>query len=249
MKTLELKHLSFFYEKRSQALDDINLKIETDKITLLVGENGAGKSTLINVLTGQLNRFKGEYTIDGNPVNTVKGEVLYGNRFGYAPEIPVLDPLLTGLEITRLVGDIRQIPKNRVDDIIKEFTGIFNLEDWFYNKTCSGYSKGMLKKLSILLALFPRLTYSIMDEPFEGLDALSLFNLKQLILKNKKQGRGCLISSHMLDIAEKISDIIVFIRDGKLLYRGAFENLKNTWPDINSLEELYLKLYYQEPNG
>lgn len=170
MKILELKKLCFSYNNKNQILDNIHLKIKTDKITLLVGENGAGKSTLINILTGQLNKFLGQYTIDQIPVNTIKGEVLHLNKFGYSPEIPVLDSYLSGLEIIQLIGDIRGIHKNDTDKIVDTFKEPFQLNDWFYNKYCSEYSKGMRKKVSILQALFPQLSYSIMDEPFEGLD-------------------------------------------------------------------------------
>jgi ABC-2 type transport system ATP-binding protein len=81
-----------------------------------------------------------------------------------------------------------------------------------------------------------------MDEPFTGLDPVSLFNLKQIIRNNREKKIGCLISSHMLDIAEKLADDLIFIKGGRALYSGVFDDLKKTWPDSGSLDELFLKL-------
>lgn len=85
--------------------------------------------------------------------------------------------------------------------------------------------------------------------PLKVWTPISLLNLKQLLLNNREKGIGCFLSSHMLDIAEKISDHIIFIKKGKILYNGAFEDLKNSWPNIESLDELYFKLYNQGANG
>lgn len=243
----ELTDVEFSYPGTTgNALQKINLSFDSGSITGLVGANGSGKSTLIKILLRQLIGYKGSYRIDDQLIDDFSGSVLGTYGIGYAPEDVVLDEFLTGYEILYIIKEIRNITDQRFNEDLDFLSTSLRVEDWLQKKTCSEYSQGMRRKLSIMIALIGPVRYAILDEPNNGLDPLSIFGLKQAIVKRKNEGVGVLISTHVLDIIDKISDDVVMLRRGSLLYSGTVATLKNSWPQKDSLEEIYCEMYSSE---
>lgn len=231
---------------KANALQQINLSLDSGEITGLVGANGSGKSTLIKILLRQLISYRGSYTIDNCSIDDYTGSVLGTYGIGYAPEDVVLDELLTGYEMLYLVKEIRNIADNEFTEDLAYLSSALRVEDWLQKKTCGEYSQGMRRKLSIMIALIGSVRYVILDEPNNGLDPLSIYGLKQVIEKRKNDGVGVLISTHVLDIIDKISDDVVMLRKGAIIYSGAVVDLRNSWSHKNSLEEIYCEMYSNE---
>jgi ABC-type multidrug transport system ATPase subunit len=243
----QLTDIDYCYPRtKANALAQINLSFDSGEITGLVGANGSGKSTLIKIILRQLIGYRGSYTIDKSSVDDYTGSVLGTYGIGYAPEDVVLDEYLTGYEMLYLVKDIRNISDSEFTADLANLSTSLRVEDWLQKKTCREYSQGMRRKLSIMIAMIGPVRYVILDEPNNGLDPLSIYGLKQAIAKRKNDGVGVLISTHVLDIIDKISDDVVMLRKGSVIYSGAVTDLRNSWPNKNSLEEIYCEMYSNE---
>lgn len=238
---IELSGIRFRYTPRSdEALRGCDLALDGARITVLMGHNGAGKSTLIRLLTGQLFGYAGEYRIDGKPQESLKGEILHRNRIGYAPDVPALEPHLTGAEMIAMAASFRGLAEADVEAASAPFRDHFELGSWLGNKTCSEYSKGMAKKVSLAMAFIGEPDFHILDEPFDGLDPLAGRNLRRLLEERRDAGHGTLLSSHALDAAEKVAEDVVLIRSGSIAFAGDREALRAAGGEAG-LEDFYLR--------
>jgi ABC-type multidrug transport system ATPase subunit len=243
----QLTDINYTYNGTSiNALTDITIALDSGKITGLVGANGSGKSTLIKILLRQLIRYTGHYTIDAVSVTDNTGSVAGMFGVGYAPEDIILDDALTGYEMLQLVKEVRNISDKDFTSDLEYLSSSLRVEDWLQKKTCAEYSQGMKRKCAIILAMIGPLKYLILDEPNNGLDPLSIYGLKQAILKCKERGTGVLISTHILDIIDKVSDDVVMLRKGRIIYSGMVTELREMWPQKDSLEEIYCEMYSKE---
>lgn len=241
---LALSGIGFTYPGAAQpALSGCGLEIDTSVVTVMVGNNGAGKSTLIRLLTGQLHGYAGSYKLDGHEADTLKGELLARNGFTYVPDIPVLDPPLTGMEICEMAASFRGMAPGRVESGLREHAELFDLGDWFGGVACDRYSKGMRKKTSLVLGFLGDPAYVFLDEPFDGLDPAAIFNLKRHLKERKARGLGALISSHMLDAAQKVADALIIMKDGTPAYAGGFQALLDGRPQGAELDEIYFEYF------
>ncbi len=230
----------------ADALHNINLSFDSGLITGLVGANGSGKSTMIKILLRQLTNYTGSYKIDETRIDDFTGSVPGTYKIGYAPEDVILDESLTGYEILYIIKEIRNINDAQFTADLDYLSSALRVEDWLQRKTCSEYSQGMRRKLSLMIALIGPVQYVILDEPNNGLDPLSIYGLKQVLLKKKENGVGILISTHILDIIDKISDNVIMLRKGAIIYSGSVTELRAEWQDKNSLEEIYCEMYSNE---
>ena len=243
----QLTDIEYSYPgSKANALQQVNLTFDSGSITGLVGANGSGKSTLIKILLRQLIGYQGNYSVDDTIIDDYTGSVLGLYGIGYAPEDVVLDEFLTGYEILYIIKEIRNISDTQFNEDIAYLSASLRVEDWLQKKACSGYSQGMRRKLSIMIALIGPVRYVILDEPNNGLDPLSIYGLKQVLVERKNRGVGVLISTHVLDIIDKISDEVVMLRKGSIIYSGAVSALRNSWSQKNSLEEIYCEMYSTE---
>ncbi len=240
----ELSGLTYTYKKTdAHALVNIDLLLDTNSITGLVGANGSGKSTLIKILLRQIVNYTGTYSIDSAVVSDFTGSIPGNYRIGYAPEDVILDDALSGYEMLHIIKEVRSIPDQEFIDELEELCDELRIDDWLKTRTCGEYSQGMRRKTAILCAMIGQLNYIILDEPNNGLDPLSIYGLKQAILRRQQSGTGVLVSTHVLDIIDKISENVVMMRKGHVIYDGTVEKLKNAWPDKVTLEEIYFEMY------
>jgi ABC-2 type transport system ATP-binding protein len=241
---LTLSNLGFTYPgSASPALRECSLRLDTSEVTALVGHNGAGKSTLIRLLTGQLLGFTGRYVLDGAAADPAKGELLPRHRFGYVPDAPVLDPLLTGIEVAEMAGYFRGLSHQGVLRELEAFERLFELDEWFRSATCGNYSKGMRKKVSLVIGFLGDPGYVFLDEPFDGLDPVAILHLKKHLKDRRERGRGALISSHMLDAAEKVAGELIVLKSGAPAYAGGLKALLDTRPEGATLEDVYFDFF------
>ena len=157
----------------------------------MVGNNGAGKSTLIRLLTGQLYGYAGSYKLDGHEADTLKGELLARHGFSYVPDIPILDPPLTGMEVCEMAGSFRGLAAERVESGLSDHAELFDLGEWFGGVTCDKYSKGMRKKTSLVIGIpgRPGLRHS-WTNPSTAWIPCAIYNLKRHLKDGRRGGLG-----------------------------------------------------------
>lgn len=241
---ISLSRVTFGYGRGGgPALRDFDLAVDSGRITVVLGHNGAGKSTLIRLLTGQILGYAGEYRIDGRLQNPIRGEILAHNRFGYAPDSPGLESHLTGSEMAAMIASFRGMASEAVAGSLGALREVFELGPWFDTKPCGDYSKGMAKKVSLVLALIGSPAFLVLDEPFDGLDPISVYNLKRHLLRLRAGGVGTLLASHALDAAEKIVDDVILLKSGSAVFAGPYAALRSRDLAEESLEAIYFRTY------
>jgi ABC-2 type transport system ATP-binding protein len=237
---IELKNITKHYGN-FRAIENVTLSINEGQIYSLLGANGAGKSTIIKLITN-LNKLTdkdhGEIIISDNGKRITPREIM--GKIGYVPEDRVLIEDLTGEEF---VDFIARLNKCELKSIKKQKDYLFELFEMAKRKKgmIRFYSNGMKKKILIISALVHSPKILIVDEPFASLDPESIFILKGLFRELANRGCAVVISSHNLRVAEDISDKILLINRGKVLFEGTKKSLFNKI-DVLSLEEGYIKL-------
>lgn len=214
---LSIKNLKKSYGK-NQVLKNISFDLENPTILGLVGPNGAGKSTLINCI-GNLISYDGGIEVFGisnkNPDVFKNLTILKDNR--------VLYPYLTGLDHLKFISDSHKLSEDRLSYII-DFLKIRS----YIDKKVSSYSLGMKQHLLLAMAIMPDTDLIIMDEPLNGLDPTSILKTREIITELFKNGKTVIISSHSLLEIDQVTNDILFIKDGKLIYENIndFKKLK-----------------------
>ncbi|MCX2186772.1 ABC transporter ATP-binding protein [Limosilactobacillus pontis] len=236
---LEIKNLVGGYSQLP-VLKDVSLDVQPGELVGLIGLNGAGKSTTINHVIGILRPFSGKIMLNGISIQDEPEK--YKQQIAYVPETPILYDELTLKEHLELTMDAYGLdhhqPWQRAHRLLKLFR-LDNKLDWFP----ANFSKGMKQKVMICCAFMTDAKLLIVDEPFYGLDPLAVHDLLGLIEKKKEAGVAVLMSTHVLDTAQRYCDRFVLLADGKVRARGTLDELRKLAdrPD-ESLDEIYLHL-------
>ena len=242
---LEIKNLIGGYS-RIPVLKGISFQVKPGELVGLIGLNGAGKSTTINHVIGLLRPFSGEISLNG--INIQQDPVDYKKQIAYVPETPILYDELTLREHIELTIKAYSLNTEeawiRARKLLKTFR-LDNKLDWFP----ANFSKGMKQKVMICCALMTNAKLLIVDEPFYGLDPLAVHDLLELIEERKKAGTAVLMSTHVLDTAQRYCDRFVLLANGKVRARGTLDELrqKADKPD-ESLDDIYLSLARDDQN-
>lgn len=201
-----------FFSKKS-ILKDVSFSLNKGEIFGFLGPNGAGKTTTIKILVGLLNPDKGEVKILGTSPKDEKIK----NKIGFLPEQPYFYEHLTGEEFLDYTASLYGIKdkKERIKYLLNE-VGLYNER----KKKLRNYSRGMLQRIGIANALISDPEILILDEPLSGLDPVGRKEMKDLIYKQKKEGKTVFFSSHILSDVEEICDKIGVIIEGKLVKTG-----------------------------
>ena len=240
---LEIENLTGGYV-HVPVLKDVSFTVESGKLVGLIGLNGAGKSTTINEIIGLLTPYSGEINIDGLTLRANPRE--YRQQIGYIPETPSLYEELTLREHIETVAMAYGIEQEQAFERVEPLLKMFRLDqklDWFPVH----FSKGMKQKVMIICAFVVDPSLFIVDEPFLGLDPLAISDLIQLLDEEKKKGKSILMSTHVLDSAEKMCDSFVILHKGQVRAKGDLPQLRQAFdmPEA-SLNDIYLALTKEE---
>ena len=240
---LEIKNLTGGYV-HVPVLKDVSFTVESGKLVGLIGLNGAGKSTTINEIIGLLTPYSGEINIDSLTLRANPRE--YRQQIGYIPETPSLYEELTLREHIETVAMAYGIEQEQAFERVEPLLKMFRLDqklDWFPVH----FSKGMKQKVMIICAFVVDPSLFIVDEPFLGLDPLAISDLIQLLDEEKKKGKSILMSTHVLDSAEKMCDSFVILHKGQVRAKGDLPQLRQAFdmPEA-SLNDIYLALTKEE---
>lgn len=221
-------------------LKNISFTIEDGELVGLIGLNGAGKSTTIKEIIGLLKPYNGEITIDGLSIE--QDNQNYRKKIGFIPETPSLYEELTlkeHIEITAMAYDIPvEKALQRAESLLETYR-LSDKLDWFP----SLFSKGMKQKVMIICAFIIDPSLFILDEPFLGLDPLAIADLVSHIEEEKKKGKSILMSTHVLDSAEKMCDRFIILHKGQIKAQGTLEELRKSFGQSGaSLNDIYLML-------
>ncbi|PZR08416.1 MAG: multidrug ABC transporter ATP-binding protein [Archangium gephyra] len=225
------------------AVDDLSLTIEAGSFVGLLGRNGAGKSTTLKMATSLVDPTSGSIHVLGHDLRTHSLEAR--RQIGVMPEDMALLELLTGPQYLRFVGRMYGLEDDNIDRRGVELFDTLDLKPGA-RTLVSDYSFGMKKKLALCAALIhgPKLLF--LDEPFEGIDAVTNRTIKDILLALQKRGVTLVLTSHILEVVEKLCPQIAIIDDGKLKGFGTMEQLS---AGSTSLESLFVSLVGGTPRG
>lgn len=243
--SLEVKALTGGYTQ-VPVIKDLSFTVNDGELMGLIGLNGAGKSTTINHIIGLLTPQKGSIILNG--INLKDNPNDFKKQMAYVPEFPVLYEELTLREHIDLTIKAYDLDSERTWAEAKRLLKTFRLEkrlDWFP----ANFSKGMKQKVMIVCAFITQAKLFVIDEPFLGLDPLAVDDLLQLINQKKKAGASILMSTHVLDTAEKYCDQFALLNNGVLESVGTVADFQTQFNQPGaSLSEIYLKLARSEMN-
>jgi ABC-2 type transport system ATP-binding protein len=221
------------------AVDEIDLSVPRGCLYGFLGPNGAGKSTTIKCLTGLLRPSGGTMKILG--IDPVADPVAVKRRVGVVPEDLALFDRLSGAETLSFVGQIHGLDRKTIQGRSGELLELMDLKA-AASTLVADYSHGMRKKISLAAALIPAPHLLFLDEPFEGIDAIASREIKELLHSFVKRGGTIFLTSHILEIVERLSDHVGVIHKGRLVAQGSLESLKSGAEAGKTLEEIFLEL-------
>lgn len=218
----------------------LNLEVKGGEIFGFLGPNGAGKTTTIKMLTGLIEPSEGEAYICG--YNIRKQATQAKAMMAYVPDQPKLYGKLTAREFLHFMAALYRIPKNVSTKRADMLMEMFNLSDRA-DELLEGYSHGMRQKVVIASALIHQPRVILLDEPTVGLDPASARLLKDVLQELAKQGAAVFISTHILEIAERMCHRVAILKSGKLIAQGSPEELRQKSGHVGeSLEDIFLDL-------
>lgn len=221
------------------AVNDLDLRVEAGELFVFLGPNGAGKTTTIKILTGLLQPTSGIASVAG--IDVVKSPIEVKKIMGYLPEDPFLYDKLTGREFLQFVADMYGV--ERKQDKIEKFMELFELSS-AADELIEGYSLGMKKKIAIGAALIHDPKVLFLDEPTGGLDPRSARIMKDILQNMRSRGTTVFMTTHILEVAEKMCDRVGIINNGKLIKVGTIDELRSGTQETmtGSLEDIFLEL-------
>ncbi|HFI0513652.1 TPA: ABC transporter ATP-binding protein [Streptococcus suis] len=236
---LEVKNITGGYIN-IPVVKDVSFTVESGQLVGLIGLNGAGKSTTIKEIIGLLTPYQGEILIDGK--SFVQDAENYRKKIGFIPETPSLYEELTLKEHLEIVALAYDLTWDQAWSRAQGLLTVFRLDeklDWFPVH----FSKGMKQKVMIICAFMVEPSLLIVDEPFLGLDPVAISDLVNLLEEEKAKGTSILMSTHVLDSAEKMCDSFVILHQGQVRATGNLEELQHAFNMKGaSLNEIYLAL-------
>ncbi len=221
------------------AVDGIDLLVPAGSFYGFLGPNGAGKSTTIKCLTGLLAPTSGAFTILG--IDPQQDPVTVKRRVGVMPEDLALFDRLTGPETLSFVGQVHGLDTATIRARSEELLSLMALTG-ASGDMVADYSHGMRKKLALAAALLPAPRLLFLDEPFEGIDAVASRQIKELLSQFVRGGGTVFLTSHILEIVERLCDHIGVIQRGRLVAQGPMHQLRTGAGVGKTLEEIFLEL-------
>jgi ABC-2 type transport system ATP-binding protein len=238
---LDIEGLSKSFDR--PVVKDLTLRIKTGEFYALLGPNGAGKTTILRMVAGLLQPETGSISVLG--IDTHKDPIAAKSIVAWVSDEPMVYDRLTPYEYLEFVAGLWGIDAARAQAHATELIDWLGLAPHAHQR-CGGFSKGMLQKVALAGALVhdPRLI--ILDEPLTGLDAGSARQVKQVLLDKVRQGVTVIMTTHILEVAERMAERIGVINHGRLVAEGTLAELRARVGRETTLEEIFLDLVAQK---
>ena len=207
---------------RFRAVDDVSLDVQPGEIHGFLGPNGAGKTTTIRMIAGLLKPSSGRVSIGGHDLASAPEAAK--RSLGFIPDRPFLYEKLTAAEFLRFHGGLYGLEGEPVEERARELLGLFELSGWA-NELVESFSHGMKQRLVMCSAFLHRPQAVLVDEPMVGLDPRGARLIKDVFRVMSQQGVAILMSTHTLEVAEKMCDRISIIQGGRIIARGTVPEL------------------------
>lgn len=230
---IELKNIAKSFGKQN-ALKNINLNVQQGQIVGLIGPSGSGKSTIIKIALGMEVADKG--TAEIFEAKMPNRKLL--SKIGYMAQTDALYMTLTGFENLKFYAKMKGIKSSELQLQIDHVAEVVDLKDAL-NKRVEGYSGGMMRRLSLGIALLGNPKLLILDEPTVGIDPALRRKIWRELKRIKNNGQSILITTHVMDEAEQV-DEVALILDGNVIALDSPKNLKRQY-DVPSIEDVFLK--------
>lgn len=209
-----------FWMRKVEAVRDVSFEVRAGHIYGFLGPNGAGKTTTIKMLTGLIMPTSGTAAVFGEPIGSARAM----RKVGFLPENPYVYPYLTPREFVEMCGRLSGLPlkglRRRAEEVLDQ-TGVLYAAD----RPVRRLSKGMLQRTGLAAALVADPELLILDEPMSGLDPVGRKEVRDLILKERDQGRTIFFSTHILSDVEMICDHVTILRQGSVVVTGEMATL------------------------
>lgn len=235
---IEIKNFTKTYDKKV-AVKNISLKINKGELFGFIGHNGAGKTTTIKAIVGINTIDSGDILIDGTSIKDKPIECK--KKFAYIPDNPDIYESLTGIQYLNFIADMFEVETTKRNEIIEKYATQFEIKDDL-GSLISAYSHGMKQKLVIISALVHSPKVMILDEPFVGLDPKATSIVKGILRDFCDNGGAIFMTSHVLEVVEKICDKVAIIKDGEIKAEGETKVIIGD----NSLEDLFMGMIDNE---
>ena len=220
------------------AVAGVDLTIGQGEIVGFLGPNGAGKTTTMKMMTGLLKPTAGSAAILGHDIE--REPIAAKAAFGYVPDTPNLYSKLRGWEYLRFMARLYRVPTERAERRAAELLRLFDLYE-AASDLIEGYSHGMSQKMALAGALVHDPQVLFLDEPTVGLDPRSARLIKDLLGQLRSRGVAVFLSTHILEIAERMCDRVVIINKGTIVAAGTLAELRSQGRE-GSLEDIFLSL-------
>ena len=235
---LDIKGLSKRFDR--PAVDNLDLQVRAGEFYALLGPNGAGKTTLLRMVAGLLQPDAGSISVLG--IDARRDPVAAKRLIAWVSDEPMVYDRLTPLEYLQFVAGLWQVPAAEAE--VRART----LLDWLglsphADERCGSFSKGMLQKVALAGAMVHEPRLIILDEPLTGLDAGSARQVKNVLLDKVRQGVTVIMTTHILEVAERMAERIGVIAAGRLIAEGTLDELRaRAGHGGISLEDIFLEL-------
>ena len=242
---LMVKGLTKRYDQRD-VVDALDITIRSGELYALLGPNGAGKTTTMRMVTGLLQPTSGSISVFG--IDALAEPQRAKKLIAWLPDEPLLYDKLTPLEYLEFVAALWEVPSeiatDRAENLLK------GLELWENRgDRCETFSRGMKQKAVLAGALIHDPQLMLLDEPLTGLDASIARHVKDMLQERARAGHSIILTTHILEVAERLADRIGIISDGRLLAEGTLEELRAlAGSGQSSLEDVFLQLV-SEPHS
>jgi ABC-2 type transport system ATP-binding protein len=232
---ISVRNLRKIYGNKA-AVDGLNLEVPRGCFFGFLGPNGAGKSTTIRMLTGLIPPNSGEIELLG--LRMPDHEIEVKKRIGLVPDESLLFDRLTGAEFLEFVGRMYGLARPVARERARALLALFELDD-NRKKLIAEYSKGMRKRVAMAASLIHHPELFLMDEPFEGVDAVGARLMKDILLDQVQHGATIFLTSHVLEVVERLCDRVAIIHDGRIVTEGALQDLRL---GSETLEDVFVRV-------
>ena len=222
---------------KTRAVDNVDLAIRPGEFYGLLGPNGAGKTTTIKMIVGLLRPSAGTAGIAS--FNTWDSPTEVKRRIGVLPEEFNLYERLTGAELLDFTAALHELPRHLAAERRDELLGLLDLQD-AASRIIADYSRGMKKKVALAAAIIHAPDVLFLDEPFEGVDAVSARLIRRLLQRYTESGATVVFSSHVMDLVERLCSRIGIMTGGRLIVEATPDDLREQF-EVATMEDAFLR--------